>query len=124
VDFNQLEHVLDDAPHVGAWQLELRKAGDDPLDLDELVLHVQKTGPVTDEQLSRDLQQRFYHHTEIHPNRIVFHDDAEIRRLQGVGVLIKEQRIVDHRPKANNGVAKTPARSHGAEINPELAKTS
>ena len=123
VDFNQLEHVLDDAPHVGAWQLELRKAGDDPLDLDELVLHVQKTGPVTDEQLTRELQQRFYHHTEIHPNRILFHDDAEIRRLQGVGVLIKEQRIVDHRPKANNGVAKTPARSHGAEIKPELAKT-
>ncbi len=124
VDFNQLEHVLDDAPHVGAWQLELRKAGDDPLDLDELVLHVQKTGPVTDEQLSRDLQQRFYHHTEIHPNRIVFHDDAEIRRLQGVGQLIKEQRIVDHRPKTVNGATKNPAPVRGAEIKPMLAKTS
>ena len=32
VDFNELEHVLDDAPHVGAWQVELRKVHDDPLE--------------------------------------------------------------------------------------------
>src|SRR5256714_8248077 len=24
VDFNQLEHVLDDAPNIGTWQLEIR----------------------------------------------------------------------------------------------------
>src|SRR5688500_1563412 len=42
VDFNQLEHVLDDASNIGAWQLELRKRNDDPNELDELVLHVHK----------------------------------------------------------------------------------
>ena len=42
VDFNELEHVLDDAPHIGAWQVELRKAHDDPLELDEIILHVQQ----------------------------------------------------------------------------------
>jgi len=36
VDFNQLEHVLDDAEHVGAWQLELRKRNNDALEVDEL----------------------------------------------------------------------------------------
>jgi phenylacetate-coenzyme A ligase PaaK-like adenylate-forming protein len=40
IDFNELEHVLDDAPNVGAWQLELRKHNDDPMELDELTLHV------------------------------------------------------------------------------------
>ena len=80
---------------------------------------------MTEEQLTRELQERFYHQTEIHPNRIVFHDDAEIRRLQGVGVLIKEQKIVDHRPKANAGAVKNSvASSGGAEIKSELAKTS
>jgi hypothetical protein len=43
VDFNELEHALDDVPGLGAWQIELRKAHDDPLDLDEIVLHVAGT---------------------------------------------------------------------------------
>ena len=26
VDFNQLEHVLDDAPNIGTWQLEILRS--------------------------------------------------------------------------------------------------
>ena len=33
IDFNELEHVLDNFDSIGAWQLELRKANDDPLEL-------------------------------------------------------------------------------------------
>ncbi len=124
VDFNQLEHVLDDAPHVGAWQLELRKTHDDPLDLDEIILHVQKSDEAGDQQLARELNERFYNHTEIRPNRIVFHDADEIRRLQGVGVLIKEQKIVDHRPRANGGAMENLPLPHEVETKPELAKIS
>jgi hypothetical protein len=98
VDFNQLEHVLDDAPHTGAWMVELRKANDDPLELDEIVLHVQKLNGVDETQLTRELNNRFVLHTELHPNRIVFHSAGEMRELQGVGRLIKEQKIIDHRP--------------------------
>ncbi|PYM12089.1 MAG: phenylacetate--CoA ligase, partial [Verrucomicrobia bacterium] len=97
VDFNQLEHVLDDAEHVGAWQLELRKRNDDPLEVDELVLHVQKADSVADEKLIRDLNNRFVARTEVHLNRIVFHDADAMRELHGVGVQLKEQKIVDHR---------------------------
>ena len=97
VDFNQLEHVLDDAEHVGAWQLELRKRNDDPLEVDELILHIERTGTVRDDKLIRDLNNRFAAKTEIHPNRIVFHDGDEMRELLGVGVQLKEQKIVDHR---------------------------
>jgi phenylacetate-coenzyme A ligase PaaK-like adenylate-forming protein len=124
VDFNQLEHVLDDAPHVGAWQLELRKVHDDPLDLDEIILHVQKSDEAGDQQLARELNERFYNHTEIRPNRIMFHDTDEIRRLQGVGVLIKEQKIVDHRPRANTDGVENMSLPHGAAAKPELAKIS
>src|SRR5205085_7015540 len=99
VDFNQLEHVLDDAPNVGAWQLELRKLNDDPLELDELTLHVHKLNGVDEEKLRRELNNRFVERTEIHPNHIIFHDAEELRRLQGVGTEMKEQKIVDHRPK-------------------------
>jgi len=98
VDFNELEHVLDDAPHVGTWQVELRKTNDDPLELDELILHVQKLNGADEAQLARELRERCAAHLEIHPNRIVFHDTHEIQQLQGVGRLIKEQKLVDHRP--------------------------
>jgi phenylacetate-CoA ligase len=108
VDFNELEHVLDDAPHIGAWQVELRKMNDDPLEVDELVLHVQKLNGADEAQLTRELNERCVAHLEIHPNRIVFHGADEIRQLQGLGKLLKEQRLVDHRP-SENGVDQPPA---------------
>jgi hypothetical protein len=98
VDFNQLEHVLDDAPNVGAWQLELRKFKDDPMEMDELILHVHRLSDVSEEKLSRELNNRFLERTEIRPNRIVFHNADEIRQMLGVGVLLKEQKIADNRP--------------------------
>ena len=100
VDFNQLEHVLDDAEQIGAWQLELRKKHDDPLELDELI-HVQKLNGGDDGKLIHDLNNRFLAKTEIQPNRILFHDADEMSRLQGVGVHLKEQKVVDHRPSSN-----------------------
>lgn len=98
VDFNQLEHVLDDAPSIGAWQLELRKFNDDPLEVDELILHVHKTADVPEDRLCRELNNRFVERTEVRPNRIQFHSADELRHLLGVGVQLKEQKIVDHRP--------------------------
>lgn len=99
VDFNELEHALDDAPHVGSWQLELRKIHDDPNDLDEIILHVQKIDGADEAQLNRDLSERCYQIADVHPNKILFHDIAKMRELHGVGTQIKEQKLVDHRPK-------------------------
>lgn len=100
VDFNDLEHVLDDAPHVGTWQVELRKTNDDPHERDEIILHVQKTDGTDEAQVARELNDRCVSYLEVHPNRIVFHNTEEIRRLQGVGQLLKEQKLVDNRPQA------------------------
>jgi phenylacetate-CoA ligase len=115
VDFNQLEHVLDDAPNVASWQLELRKHKDDPMELDELVLHVHKMTDVADEKVRRELNNRFLERTEIQPNRIVFHDGEEIRALLGVGTQLKEQKIIDNRPGKRNG-APAPAPVPNAEL--------
>jgi len=105
IDFNHLEHILDNAEHVGTWQLELRKAHDDPLEVDELILHVAKADDCDDARLRAMLDERFVSETEIHPNRIEFQSEEEIRRLQGVGTQLKEQRVVDHRPAANGAAA-------------------
>ncbi len=99
VDFNQLAHVLDNAEHVGAWQLEIRKVHDDPLDLDELILHVSKLDGVPNDSLATLLNERFSARTEMRVNRVDFHTGEELRALQGVGVALKEQLIVDHRPR-------------------------
>jgi phenylacetate-coenzyme A ligase PaaK-like adenylate-forming protein len=115
VDFNQLEHVLDDAPNIGAWQLEIRKRNDDPHELDELILHVHKLNDADEQRVTRELNNRFAERTEIHPNRIVFHDAEELRDLQGVGTLIKEQKIIDHRPHLSPLVPDVPAQ----QVTPE-----
>ena len=99
VDFNQLEHVLDNFDSIGTWQMELRKANDDPLELDELILHVEKLNGVDESHLRNELNDRVASVIEMHPNRIVFETSEEMRELQGVGKQMKEQRLVDHRPK-------------------------
>jgi phenylacetate-CoA ligase len=119
VDFNELEHVLDDSPQIGAWQVELRKKNDDPMEMDELILHVHKISDADERRLVSDLNERCSSRLEIHPNRILFHTAEEIRTLQGVGVLLKEQKVVDHRPGKNgngngNGNGALESRSNGA----------
>jgi len=120
VDFNELEHVLDDAPHIGAWQVELRKINDDPLELDELILHVQKTNGANEAQLCHELSERCSIHIEIRPNRILFHNADEMRRLQGVGTLLKEQKLVDYRLRIPPGP--TPTQGGGASFSEETSK--
>jgi phenylacetate-coenzyme A ligase PaaK-like adenylate-forming protein len=97
VDFNQLEHLIDDTPGIGAWQLEIRKHNDDPLDIDELIVHAVALNG--DSTLKHDIRQRFKRKVEITPNAIEFHNWSEMRKLQGVGTELKEQKVVDHRPK-------------------------
>ena len=118
VDFNDLEHALDDARGVGAWQIEMRKAHDDPLDLDEIVLHVAKMDGVQESTLERELRERLQAEFELRPNKVVFHTAEEIRALHKVGVALKEQKVVDHRPMraaptaANATSTSAPAEKH------------
>ncbi|MEZ5303156.1 MAG: AMP-binding protein [Verrucomicrobiales bacterium] len=99
VDFNELEHILDDAPGLGSWQIELRKKDDDPLGLDELVVHAQAMPNADEATLRREIGDRLARGAEIRPNDIVFHDPQAMRDRQGVGKALKEEKLVDHRPK-------------------------
>jgi len=108
VDFNELEHVLDDMTDIGSWQIELRKAHDDPHEVDELVLHLCANDGANEAALARNVERRLSERAELHPNRIEFHAPAEIRRLQGVGELLKEQKVVDHRPRTTSPATPLP----------------
>lgn len=100
VDFNELEHALDDVGGVGSWQIELRKIHDDPLERDELILHVTKLNGATEAALQHGLSAMLQSQFEFRPNSIRFHTDEEMRALQKVGIALKEQKVVDNRPKA------------------------
>lgn len=100
IDFNELEHALDDVRGIGSWQIELRKVNDDPLNLDEIHLHVTKTCDLPDETLQMQISNMLHSHFEVRPNKILFETPEKMRELQKVGVALKEQKVVDNRPKA------------------------
>jgi len=114
VDFNVLDHLLDDQRGVAAWQIELRKQHDDPLECDEVLLHVAADGNTSESALRDILTRRFHEVTELTPNAITFHTVSELRDMLGVGRLLKEEKIADHRPKAANGAAS--ARSNTTSV--------
>ena len=97
VDFNTLENLLDDTEGLGAWQLELRKENDDPLDLDEIIIHAVPLH-CSEEKLTENITNRLKHATELSPNAVYFHDWDTMRKMQGVGVELKEKKVVDNRP--------------------------
>ncbi len=97
VDFNALENVLDDTEGLGAWQIELRKRNDDPLETDQILVHAVPSNGGDPAMLRKKIIDRFRTTVEFAPNEIQFHSWDEIRRMQGVGKELKEQKVVDHR---------------------------
>ncbi len=104
VDFNQLEHVLDNVEHVGTWQLELRKRHDDPLEVDELILHVAKTDAFDEARLTRNAWRTLCGRDGDPPEPHRISRRGRAAPSQGVGTQLKEQRVVDHRPGAKSPV--------------------
>ena len=102
VDFNALENLLDDTEGLGAWQIELRKRNDDPLESDLVVVHAAPVNGSDPEDLKQRISARFGDAVEFAPNDVVFHSWDEMRRLQGVGKELKEQKVVDHRPETDS----------------------
>ena len=100
VDFNALEHLLDDLPGLETWQVELRKAHDDPLDLDLLIVHATAGEGGDAGALADRIRRVFQDKLEITPNQVRFHTRPEMAALHGVGRELKESRLVDRRPRA------------------------
>lgn len=101
VDFNALENLLDDTDGLGAWQIELRKRNDDPLESDLVLVHAVPLNGISRETLRDRISDRFGQTMEFSPNAIEFHSWDEIRRMQGVGKELKEQKVVDRRPSSD-----------------------
>lgn len=99
VDFNVLEHLLDDQRGIAAWQIELRKRNDDPLECDEVILHVAVDPGISEGLIREQTARRLQEATELRPNAIFFHSLPQMRERLGIGRLLKEEKIADHRAK-------------------------
>jgi phenylacetate-coenzyme A ligase PaaK-like adenylate-forming protein len=99
VDFNILEHLLDDQRGLAAWQIELRKRHDDPLECDEVILHIARENGRSEGSIREEIARRFHEATELRPNAILFHPLPAMRERLGIGRLLKEEKIADHRAK-------------------------
>ncbi len=118
VDFNLLEHLLDDQKGVAAWQLELRKRNDDPLEVDEIILHLTPESGIAANDIARLVTRRVSEATELSPNEIHFHTLAEMRDRLGIGRLLKEEKLADHRPKVDRPAGPLTEVKPNAELQP------
>jgi phenylacetate-CoA ligase len=99
VNFDTLQHILDNTPEIAEWQIELRKVNNDPLDVDEMILHLAADNGADIGQLEDRIRKRFQADVEIMPNRIEVHSlDDMLRRIK-LETSLKEVRVLDARPK-------------------------
>ena len=92
--------LLGSMPEVEEWQIELRKKDDDPLEVDEMTVHLAlRDGSATETAAAR-VRELFHTRLEITPNRVEFLGLESMLRKIGMETEMKEKRFVDSRPKA------------------------
>jgi len=92
--------LLGSMPEVEEWQIELRKKDDDPLEVDEMTVHLALRDGSATEQATARVRELFHSRLEITPNRVEFLGLESMLRKIGMETEMKEKRFVDSRPKA------------------------
>lgn len=99
VNLEDCAMLLGSLPEVEEWQIELRKKDDDPLEVDELVVHLAVKDGCLPAATANRVHEAFKGRLEVSPNRVEFLAlDAMLRKI-GMETEMKEKRFVDARPK-------------------------
>lgn len=98
VNLEDCAEILGNLPEVEEWQVELRKKDDDPLEVDQVVVHLALREGSNREQTMHKVKEAFKTGVEISPNRVEFLSLAEMLEKVGMEKEIKEKRFVDSRP--------------------------
>lgn len=92
--------VLGGIAEVEEWQIELRKKDDDPMEVDEMIVHLAVRDESMREPIAKQVREQFKGRLEVAPNRVEFLGlDAMLRKI-GMETEMKEKRFVDARPKS------------------------
>jgi phenylacetate-CoA ligase len=91
--------LLGSMPDVEEWQIELRKKDGDPLEVDEMIVHLAVKDGCSQEKATSDLRELFKSRLEVSPNHVEFLGLEAMLRKIGMETEMKEKRFVDARPK-------------------------
>ena len=83
---------------IDEWQIELKKKGNDPYELDELIVYIAPKKGVNIAEFKIDIKRKIVEQEEITPTIIIMHRDQLLEKL-GMETELKEKRIVDNRQK-------------------------
>ena len=96
VNLNEFFNIMMGDPQIDEWQVEIKKKGRDPYDLDELVVYVAPNAKVDIAQLKVGLRKKIHSQMELTPEIIVM-DKKQLLEKLGMETELKEKRIVDKR---------------------------
>ncbi len=92
--------LLGGMPEVEEWQIELRKKDDDPLEVDEMTVHLALREGCAPEATAARVRETFHTRLELTPNHVEFLGLESMLRRIGMETEMKERRFVDARPKS------------------------
>ena len=91
--------LLGSMAEVEEWQIELRKKDDDPMEVDEMTVHLALRGNVDPQQAAAKVRDLFHTRLELTPNHVEFLGLEPMLRKIGMETEMKERRFVDARPR-------------------------
>ena len=98
VNLEDCAQLLANCVEIEEWQIELQKKDGDPLEVDELVVHVSLREQANAEAIERRIREEFKSHLEVAPNQIQIHTLRELLDRLGMEREMKEKRFLDSRP--------------------------
>lgn len=99
VNLEDCAQILADLPEVEEWQIELTKKDNDPLEVDEMVIHLALHNGCKHDEIRKKVCEAFKGRIEISPNRVELLDLPSMLEKIGMETEMKEKRFVDSRPK-------------------------
>jgi phenylacetate-coenzyme A ligase PaaK-like adenylate-forming protein len=99
VNLEDCAMLLGSMPEVEEWQIELRKKDDDPLEVDELTVHLALRPGSEPERAAAKVREMFHSRLEVTPNHVRFLELDSMLKKIGMETELKERRFVDCRPK-------------------------
>ncbi len=99
VNLNDFIHILSENTKIEEWQIILKKKNDDPFELDEVIIYLAIKNKVNEEDLKKELNEKFIDETEIHPNEINITTLDDMLHRLGMDTKLKEERLLDLRAK-------------------------
>jgi phenylacetate-coenzyme A ligase PaaK-like adenylate-forming protein len=98
VNLEDCAEILSGMNEVDEWQLELVKKDNDPLEVDQVVIHVALCAGADEKATEKKICSTFKGSIEISPNRIEFRSLEGMLSKIGMETEIKEKRFLDSRP--------------------------